>query len=562
MTTVLHIAFGATLTAIMWRALAQEWPDQLGDPVLATALRIVFPLAAAAGSTLSVAAGLVGADTRRALRHDAASALALFVGLFVIALGPIPRDVIGLVVVLALAARLLPAARLVIRSGAPPVFIFALCFAAYAGLGAWRVASSLPLGDQIFYLLAADRVAHGDFDARIDEGRFFRILGIPPTPSDTATHVVNVPAGPRLIQGYAFPALLAPGWVVAGELGAALIVALFAAWTAMQTWLLLGELLPGSRAARVAWALVALLVPVASLATHIYPNAIGAAAIVTGYRHAFTARHRRPLLAGLALGATAFLNPRDGLIAFALAPFVAGYGRPVLARFAAGAAIAVVASAAVDAVAYGIPIPYAGYLVGAATPSGDLPSTFTFQLWVGLPAMLFDRTFGIAGVAPWLFLAALGAADALRRDAPRLLPAAIALVVSLVALSLYRYWEGGYAPPARYFVDGLPLVAPFLAYGLARCATNALRAAAAVLIAIGVLATVVFAAVPTAALNTAFDARLQTIFDSLFGASPIGWLPSFQPTTPDWYVGAYLRLVAALALVAVLLWLGRRARTA
>src|SRR5712692_6207364 len=250
MATIAHIAFGATLTAMMWRALAQEWPDQLGDPAVAAALRIVFPLAAAAGSALSVAAGLVGADTRRALRHDAASALALFVGLFVIALGPIPRDVIGLVVVLVLVARLLPAACLVVRSGAPPVFIFALCFAAYAGLGAWRVASSLPLGDQVFYLLAADRVAHGDFDARIDEGRFFRVLGIPPTPSDTATHVVNAPAGPRLIQGYAFPALLAPGWVAAGELGATLIVALFAAWTAMQTWLLLGELLPGSRVAR------------------------------------------------------------------------------------------------------------------------------------------------------------------------------------------------------------------------------------------------------------------------------------------------------------------------
>ena len=176
--------------------------------------------------------------------------------------------------------------------------------------------------------------------------------------------------------------------------------------------------------------------------------------------------------------------------------------------------------------------------------------------------MLFDRTFGVAAVAPWLFLALLGASDALRRDAPRLLPATVAIVVSVLALSLYRYWEGGYAPPARYFVDALPLFAPFVAYGLARCHGRPLRVSAIVLIAIGITATLIFSAVPTAALNTAYDARLQTTLDSMFGASPIGWLPSFQPITPDWYIGAYLRLVPAMAIVAALVWMGRRTRTA
>jgi hypothetical protein len=106
----------------------------------------------------------------------------------------------------------------------------------------------------------------------------------------------------------------------------------------------------------------------------------------------------------------------------------------------------------------------------------------------------------------------------------------------------------------------LPLAAPFVAYGLARMRSTPLRAVAFTLIALGVVATLAYAAVPTIALNTAFDDKLQQLLDAMFGASPVGWLPSFQPTTPDWYVGAYLRVVPAILGVVALAWLGVRAR--
>ena len=80
------------------------------------------------------------------------------------------------------------------------------------------------------------------------------------------------------------------------------------------------------------------------------------------------------------------------------------------------------------------------------------------------------------------------------------------------------------------------------------------------LVGLGVVATLAYAAVPTTALNTAFDDKLQEILDAIFGASPIGWLPSFQPTTPDWYIGAYIRVLPAMASVAALAWLGIRAK--
>ena len=181
-------------------------------------------------------------------------------------------------------------------------------------------------------------------------------------------------------------------------------------------------------------------------------------------------------------------------------------------------------------------------------------------MWVGLPAILYDRTFGVAGSAPWLFIGALGAAAALRarRD---LMPAAVAIAVSLLALSVYRYWEGGYAPPARYMVEVVPLAAPFVAYGLARRDLWS-RAFAALALGLGALAALLIAALPARALNSAFEGKLQELYDAVLGLNPLGWLPSFQPVTPDWYVAAYLRLVPALLLTAALAWWGWRRRLA
>ncbi|OLC54810.1 MAG: hypothetical protein AUH85_10790 [Chloroflexi bacterium 13_1_40CM_4_68_4] len=166
--------------------------------------------------------------------------------------------------------------------------------------------------------------------------------------------------------------------------------------------------------------------------------------------------------------------------------------------------------------------------------------------------------FGIAGTAPWLFLGALGLVPALRGARDRLLPAAVLVGVSLVVLSLFRYWEGGYAPPNRYIVDVLPLIAPFVAYGLVACRGLVTRAVAAVLIGTSALVTLFLLAVPSAALNSAFEDKPQQLLEAALGVDPLGWLPSFQPLTPDWWIAAYLRLIPAVLIVALLGWYGAR----
>ena len=51
---------------------------------------------------------------------------------------------------------------------------------------------------------------------------------------------------------------------------------------------------------------------------------------------------------------------------------------------------------------------------------------------------------------------------------------------------------------------------------------------------------------------------MQDVFDAVLGVNPLGWLPSFVPVTPDWWIGAYLRLAPAVAIAAILIVLGAR----
>jgi len=547
----LRLALPIAAALVLWRALAQAWVTGIvpEEPV-ADVLRIALPLATLAGSAALLTLGR--ARPARALAIDAASFAVVLAITFALALAPLSRDAIGLLFVLAVAVRVGPAAWLVARDERDGLAAFCVAFALYVPLAAWSTIAAAPYGDQVHYLLAADRLGTGSLDATIDPVLFRALIGVEAGPADAATHVIAAPPGPRSVQGPAFPALLVPGWLLAGPLGAHLMAALIAAAATAQLWLLLRELIASRTVRSVTWLAAAFLAPALPMATHLYPNALGALLAVMGYRYAFTRAVPLPLAAGAVLGSTLLLTPRDGLLLFALAPFaLARHGR----RFAYGALGALVVAIALNAVVYVVPLPYAGYLFGTqAAQALEQEPSLSFRFWVGLPAILFDRTFGLAAVAPWAFIALAGLAPALRERRATLLPAAVAIGVTLAALSIFRYWEGGYAPPARYLVEVLPLAAPFLAYGL----TVVRHWLAALLLGLGALSTLVLAAIPTTGLNSAFEHKLREQIGVSLGIDPLGWLPSFQPMTPDWYVGAYLRLIPAVLAAAVLVWLGRQ----
>ncbi|MGH2379016.1 MAG: hypothetical protein ACRDGT_11135, partial [Candidatus Limnocylindria bacterium] len=650
MTTVLHAALAVGGTFVLWRAalrVAQGAPDD----AVAAAFPMAVLIATAFGSLAALAAGREKAaamapgseevagtapahptrprSAARMLALDAATLGGAAWWLFVLTLAPWTRELGGVSLVLIAAARLAPGALAVATLRAPSWLAFVVALGGYGALAAWLPAASLPFGDQVHYLLAAEQLRLGSLEAGGGAELFRSLVGFAPGPADVATHVADTPLGPRPIQGYALQLLLLPGWAVAGRLGAHLTMAAVAAWASWQTFLILRDLhrgahfdtrregsgggaqldpsLEGQREglsassllpAAVAgwtWVLASFTAPMALLATHLYPNMLGAALIATAFRAGFTAPVRRPALAAGVLALTLFLTPRDGVALLVLLPFLLWPG----ARRAAGSLVSrlrrpdrsvviatgVVALVAVvlNAALYGLPLPYAGYAFGTAQAQAlTQEPSITPRFWIGLPAILFDRTLGLAGSAPWAFVGLLGLVpllrleQGLRRHDPEaravLLPAALTVGLSVLALSFFRLWEGGYAPPNRYFVDVLPLWTPFVAAGLVLASGRlrveragrlvkvtpgaVVRALVAVLLFASALMTVVLAGVPMTALNTAFDHQFRDAMARILGLDPLAWLPSFQPVRPDWYVVAYLRLVPALAFAAGLVLLG------
>ena len=561
--TLIHAAIAALAAVEVVRALHRT---HIRGVILDEPARFAFLIALPVASTLaSLVAIYIGARTgnvRGAFRSDLIG-LAVFGGAlaYVAKDDPLTREVVGLLYVGVLVARLAPLA-LAIAAGRirSTVVTFIVAFLFYAPIGIWSGAATLAQGDQPHYLLAADAVAHGSLDMApeyADPREFNRLSGTPLAHADIETHVAHAPRGERLVQGYGLAAVIAPGWALAGKNGALLVLALIGALVSVQVLLLCRETVSDQRAAGAAWLATSALVPLSNVATVLYPNIVGAAAIVVAYRLLFTAPVRRPVLAGIVAAATLLLTPRDGVVIAFLIPFVFLAGRTAGIRFVATLAVAFAAIGALDLVVYGLPLPYAGYAYGIdAAQLLEGQPTLRPRPDVGLGGILFDRAFGLAGSAPWVFAGLAGIAAVLRGTARRsLLPALFAVGLSLAALSIYRLWEGGYAPANRYLVDVLPLWAPFIAAALA-LRDRWISATTAVLLGLGGLASFLLLAIPNLAFNGVESARLIEALDAMLPFDPFGLLPSFEVTAA--LGGAFLRSLPLLLIGALLLRAGAR----
>ena len=563
---LLHAAVAALAAIELLRATQQAWlAEVIADGDARAVFQVALPAASAAASIVSVTLGLRGEGlARRAAITDLFGIAAAFVALGLLAVGPQTREVVGLLFVMVLVARLLPSVLLVVRGvERSALAVFALSLLFYAPLALWSGAAAAAQGDQPHYLLAADALTRGTADLApeyADPSRFEALALTPLGRGDTDTHVVAPERGGRLVQGYALSALVAPGWAVAGRAGALLVMAIIGALLSVQLLLFCVETAGDGLASRVAWALAAFLAPLSTLATVIYPNIVGALALLLAYRWLFSAPTRRPALAGAAGAVLLLLTPRDAIGLAVLVPFAFATGRTSAVRFLGVLVAAVVAISLVDAALYGVAVPYAGYIAGldAAQRLDGVP-TLRPRPDIGLGGMLFDRAFGLAGSAPWVFLGLAGIGPALRRRAV-LLPALAALGASLGALSIYRLWEGGWSPPNRYFVEVLPLWTPFIALALRRPGPL-LAVVAAALAGLGAAVSVLFLAIPNLEFNTVDSAQAITALDRILIVDPLGLLPSFEDAAA---IGpALLRSLPLVVAGAALVFAGlRRAREA
>ena len=559
--TVLHplLAAFAAIALVPIVALARI-EEPVGVEAIRATLVVVLPLASAAASAILIATDR--ALGRRSLRVDAISyalALALIARLIV---APVSRDGVGLVLVLVLAIRVGPALWIAIadrRSGAG--LAFAICFVAYAAIAMWGLVGMAAQGDQPHYLLAAEALRNGTIDVDVayaDPQRYESLAQQPLSDEDRTTHLVTVGGGSRLLQGYGLPAVLLLGWAIGGRAGAVLTIALIAAYASAQTQRLARDVAGDSVGTRAAWALLAFTVPFLSFATEVFPNALGAALLVSVARWGIVPGGA-PASAAIAAGLTLFLTPRDGMTAALLVFAAVLFGRGRVKLIVVGLVLLALACV-VAFLIYGVPLPYAGYFLGAAQVD-RLPDAKLVGLRpdVALPGMLFDRAFGLAGTAPWVFAGALGVGPLLRRDRPRGVTLLAVVLATIAALALYGPWQGGWSPPNRYMMELLPLWTPFVAAGLAAATALWQRAVVGVLVVPSLVASLWLAAIP----RLAYSGNESELVRWLSKYLPQGVLTALPSFAVDPLASAELRSVAFALGVAALVAFGvRRPRLA
>lgn len=331
---------------------------------------------------------------------------------------------------------------------------------------AWTVARSrVPAGDEPHYLVITQSLLR-DHDLRIEnnhrEDQYLEYFDGALRPdfmrrgTDGQIYSIHAPG---------VAVLVAPAFALAGYPGAVAVVILAMSLALALVWRA-AYLLTGSAAAAWAgWFAVATSAPIALHGFMIYPDTVGAAAVMCGvlalvWLDVAPGRIRAPTTwagIGVALAWLPWLHTRFALVAGVLGLAIAlrlarrPGGRASLSAFFAAPAAAAAAWFAYFWSIYGTPDPSAPY--GARLEGG-----LTF-IPAGLAGLLADQQFGLAANAPVL-LVALAAFLPLLRQRRRLGLELMAVIVPyLLTVATYPMWWGGYSPPARFAVVVLPILA-------------------------------------------------------------------------------------------------------
>lgn len=349
-------------------------------------------------------------------------------------------------------------------------------------------------------------------------------------------HGIHVGDAIYSIRDLGMPFLAVVPFAIAGRLGVLALMCFVGAALAVQLYLLTRDLGLGRRVAFLGAASTALVHPVLTYTTQIYPELLTALAFVTAVRvlRAGTATTGRGLAVASALvGTLPWLSTRAwpivvgvGLVIAYSAWWPRGRARADLAwRTAAGALPfigLVLALCTLNWRTFGLFMPAAGYfLIRNNQP------VLVYTLQVGGTGLLFDRAFGLIPRAPVYLLAFLGAPLFVRRARARgveLAALAAGALLSFVYIAAIAYWWADGSPPSRYFLASLPLLAPAVAAGweivlgeaLPGVWRTAARAASWLALAGSAAVVYVFAALPNTRYDLALDIRKTGSSGQLF----------------------------------------------
>lgn len=432
-----------------------------------------------------------------------------------------------------------------------------------AAPGAWVRATygAHTTADEPHYLLTAISLAEdGDLDVAdelaAERWRTFHEAGLPQQAVPQEDGSVLVPHDPLL------PALLVPGVLLGGWVGAKLSLALLGgALAALTLWVAVRRFGAGVGAATGTVALLGASLPLAPYGTQVYPEVPAALAVLVavGAATAPTPRPRHTAVLVAAVVALPWLAVKYVPVAATIALLhLWRRWRAADQATVTGAAIAY----AVAGVVY-LALHVAWYGGATVYAAGDFFQEAGGQLTVvgarpdylgrsrRLLGLLVDREFGVAAWQPLWLLAVPGVAALVRQRPDHwrelTLPLGVGwLVATFVALTMQGWWV-----PGRQVVAVLPLAAIVIA----RFLTPSVRrlAVGATLGALGVVSHLWLTV-------EGLRGRLTWVVDLATTSNP--WYRLWARVLPDYLhvtAGTWLRHAAWLLVIAALAWWAWRA---
>lgn len=372
------------------------------------------------------------------------------------------------------------------------LYIFVATLIVLATFARWYNMSEVPQADEIHYTLLTYSLIHDhDFDLSNNYGERDYIEQFPAripdywaSTSDLESirrepHVVTTFKGRRLLwHDIGLSVLLVPGYAIAKRLGAQLTIAVIASLipvAAIDIALLLGAgVIPSIVAAMV----FTLTPPVYIFAQTVFTEILGGAGILWIVL-AFLRYRERPaawrlLQAGILFALLPWMCIRFWVLEVPLflliAAYIASQRRSAWLRLRSIClllGLPVVASLAIfawfDHIHFNTYLPNAGYRILQTS----MPQ-FWHKPYLGLLGLLFDRSDGLAPVAPLYVLGFAGLLLLFRRDRWNAATLILPFAGYIGFLSLSQYWWGGWNPAGRYLVSSLVLLIPAAALALTR----------------------------------------------------------------------------------------------
>ncbi|MEO8360267.1 MAG: hypothetical protein ABI672_09580 [Vicinamibacteria bacterium] len=337
-----------------------------------------------------------------------------------------------------------------ITIGSVSVFLISLGF--FVFVGRYVPGAAGPQGDEPHYLLIAESlITDGDVDLKnqFDERAFTKF-----TSANLQPHTApRTPAGTLYaIHTPGLSALIAPGYALAGFMGARVVLSTLMAGVVTLLFFVTKRLFDAVTA-RFVFLLSTFASPLPIYANSLFPDSAATLPVAATLACMVSRRTEFVALASASIAFLPWLHPRFLPLAFVLAIALATRHGFSWARTAAAFVPMLLSLAAL--------LIHFNKVFGSATLSAAYGPGFSSDVSIlripwGASALLMDRQFGLLLFAPVLLLGLFGLTSLWKRNRAMAAVAILSIGALLGVGSAFAMWWGGASAPARFLIGAMP----------------------------------------------------------------------------------------------------------